>query len=257
MSRPIARRVAAVAGVVIVSLLSAAGPAGAVPALVEATAVVDIDEEGTAEVELGYVITGGADEPAAETLSFSALRFDGVAVEEVEVATADGQELDVSVDSAELKTTATVTLAEPLPPGDDIELTVRYSAPGAGTVDGDQMTTDVPVLAFDLPAGSTAPGIFTASVLLAPNYQYVEGFPANPETVGETSGRAEVVYDVPAMTSLLRTVATSGDAPLFTLTRTVDLLLLVTLLAGAVALYFSFTRGRRRAAEVAAPERRH
>jgi hypothetical protein len=116
-------------------------------------------------------------------------------------------------------------------------------------VDGDRMTTDVPVLAFDLPAATTAPGVFTATVRLAPGYDYVEGFPANPETVSTSGGRAEIAYDVPAVPSLLRSVGTTGDTPLLTLGGWVNLALFLILLAGGAALALSFTRGRARAAE--------
>jgi hypothetical protein len=256
-------RAVAVTAAVVVSPLFGAGLAAAAPALVDVDAAVDVSDEGTAQVELDYLIAGGADgEDPASTLSFSALAFDGsgdVPIENVEVTTADGDRLDTSVETVDLKTTVTVTLSEPLASGGEQELTVRYDAPGAGSVDGDTMTADVPVLAFDLPAATTAPGIFTASVLLAPGYDYVEGFPANPESVGSSGDRAEVAYDVPAMPSLLRSVATTGDGPFLTLGGTVNAVLFVVLLVGGVGLYLSFTRGQKRAAEVAAatPERGH
>lgn len=259
---PVAWSAVAVAAVVTVSALATAAPAASAPALDEAAAVVDVDEEGTAQVEIDYVVAGGAeDEEPAETVAFSALAFDdagSVPVEDVVVTTSDGQEVDTSVETVELKTTVTATLDEPLPPGGETNLTVSYTATDVGIVDGDRMTAEVPVLALDLPATSTSPGIFTASVLLAPGYDYVEGFPANPESVGTSGERAEVAYDTPAVPSLLRSVGTTGDAPFFTLQRGVNLALLVTLVAGGVALYFSFTRGRKRAAEIAAaPERGH
>lgn len=252
----IARRAGVVAALVTTSALVTAVPAVSAPALDQAEAVVDLDEEGTAQVEIDYVVTGGAEgEEPTETVSFSALAFHdtgGVPVEDVTVTTSDGQELDTSIETVELKTTATATLAEPLPPGGQTALTVSYTATDVGVIDGERMTADVPVLALDLPAATTSSGIFTASMLLAPGYDHIEGFPANPESVGTSGDRDEVVYDTPAVPSLLRSVSTTGDTPLFTLERTVDLILLVTLLAGGVALYFSFTRGRRRAAEVEA-----
>ena len=255
------RRVGAVAVAVAMSPVALAVPAAAA-GLEQADAVVDVDDQGTAHVEIGYVVTGGADgDEPAETVSFSALAFDdagAVPIEDVVVATGDGQELDTSVETVKLKTTVTATLAEPLSPGDESELTVSYAAPDVGVVDGARMTSEVPVLALDLPAASTSPGIFTASVQLAPGYDYVEGFPANPESVATSGDRVEVSYDTPAVPALLRSVGTTGDAPFFTLERSVNLALALTLVAGGAVLYVSFTRGRKRAAEVAAAaERRH
>lgn len=267
-----ARRLGAAVGLALAlaAPVVAAAPAAAAPALVTAEADVAVDEQGTAQAEIHYVVDGGAEgEAPAETLSFSALEFQDAAVEDIEVSTADGQELDVAVETVELETIATVTLDEPLAPGSQAELDVTYSVPGAGVADGDRMTVRAPVLALDLPAATTRAGVFTASLTLPSGHSYVEGFPANPERVTEDADGTQIHYDVPTMTSLLRTVSTTGDAPFFTLEQTVNLVLAVTLLAGGVALYFSFTRGRRRAAEVAAagagpdagrsarPERRH
>ncbi|MBB5787031.1 hypothetical protein [Jiangella mangrovi] len=252
MTRRAARRAATAGAAAAVLPLVVAAAAAAAPALGEATATVDVDEQGTARVELTYVIDGGAGgtEPAT-TLSFSALDFGGtgaVPVEDVEVTSGGGDRLDTSVETADLKTTVTVTLDEPLEPGAQAELTIGYVVPTAGVVDGDRMTTEVPVLAFDLPAATTEPGVFTATVRLAPGYDYVEGFPANPERVSASGGRAEITYDAPAVPSLVRSVGTTGNAPLLTLGGWVNLALFLTLLAGGTALALSFTRGRARAA---------
>lgn len=256
------RRAGAVATLVLTSSVALAAPTAAAAGLEQADADVNVDEQGTAQVEIDYVVSGGAagDEPA-ETVSFSALAFDedgGVPIEDVVVTNGDGQELGTSVETVKLKTTVTATLDEPLPPGGEANLTVSYTAPDVGAVDGARMTAEVPVLALDLPAATTSPGIFTASVQLAPGYDYVEGFPANPESVATSGDRVQVRYDTPAVPALLRSVSTTGDAPFFTLERSVNLALGLTLVAGTAALYVSFTRGRRRAAEVAATaERRH
>ncbi|WP_053206505.1 hypothetical protein [Jiangella muralis] len=252
MTRRVARR-ALTAGVAAVVLpLVASGVAAGAPALGEATATVEVDEQGAAQVELTYVVAGGDGPEATESLSFSALDFGGAGadpIDELEVTSAGGEQLDTSVEAAGLKTTVTVTLDEPLVAGAETTLTLAYTAPDAGVVDGDRMTTDVPVLVFDLPAATTEPGVFTATVRLAPGYDYVEGFPANPERVSASGGRTELSYDLPAAPSLLRSVGTTGDAPLLTLGGWVNLALFLTLLAGGAALALSFLRGRARAAE--------
>ncbi|WP_026874516.1 hypothetical protein [Jiangella gansuensis] len=264
MTTPLARRAVMVSVLAVLAPIAGASAAAADPTLVDVDATVEVDDQGTAQVQLDYVVAGGAagEEPAT-TLSFSVLDFSGTGrapVDDIEITTADGARLEVTTETVELKTTVTATLAEPLTPGTETELTVRYSAPEAGDVTGDRMTTDVPMLTFDLPAASTAPGVFSASVRLAPDHRYVEGFPANPRDVAVSGNRTEVSYDVPAMPALLRSVSTTGDAPLLTLSRSVNLVLVLTLLAGGAALYVSITRGRARAAEpgdaVPAPERR-
>ncbi|SEF15353.1 hypothetical protein [Jiangella alba] len=252
MTRRAARR-ALTAGVAAAVLpLAASGAAAAAPALGEVTATVEVDEQGAAQVELTYVVDGGDGPDDTTSLSFSALDFGGDGagpVDDLEVTSADGEQLDTSVETADLKTTVTVTLDEPLAAGAETTLTLRYTALDAGVVDGDRMTTEVPVLVFDLPAATTAPGVFAATVRLAPGYDYVEGFPANPERVSASEGRTEIAYELPAAPSLLRSVATTGDAPLLTLGGWVNLALFLTLLAGGAALALSFTRGRARAAE--------
>lgn len=250
MTRRVARG-ALTAGVAAVVLpLVVSGVAAAAPALGEATATVEVDEQGAAQVELTYVIDGGDGPDDTTSLSFSALDFGGDAgpVDDLEVTSADGEQLESSVETADLKTTVTVTLDEPLAAGAETTLTLRYTAPDAGVVDGDRMTADVPVLVFDLPAATTAPGVFAATVRLAPGYDYVEGFPANPDRVSASDGRTEVAYELPAAPSLLRSVATTADTPLLTLGGWVNLALFLTLLAGGAALALSFTRGRARAA---------
>lgn len=252
MTRAARRAVTAGAALVLLPLV-VPGVAAAEPALGEATATVEVDEQGAAQIELTYVIDGGDGPDDATTVSFSALDFGGEGgagpVDDLEVTSAGGDRLDTSVETAGLKTTVTVTLDEPLAAGAETTLTIRYVASGAGVADGDRMTTEVPVLAFDLPAATTASGIFTATVRLAPGYDYVEGFPANPESVSESGGRTEVSYDVPAVPSLLRSVATSGDVPLLTLGGWVNLALGLTLLAGGAALALPFLRRRGRTDE--------
>lgn len=244
MSARVARRAGAVIALTTATTLAATS-AMADPALETETVEVEVDDQGTAHVEAGFVVSGGT-----ETLTFAGLSFGSTTIDDVVVSTGDGQSLDTTVETVELKTTATVTLPAAPEQGADIELRLSYTVPGAGTADGDKLTVETPVMTPAIPASTTASGLFTASVVLPPGYRYVEGFPANPDQVDSGGDRTSIHYDVPSPTALLRVVSTSGDAPLLTLERGVTLALVVALLLGGGVLYLSFTRGRRRAAEL-------
>jgi hypothetical protein len=254
---PLVQRLVAVwlvTGVLLVLAVAAAGSAAAAPVLDTAAAEVIIEESGSADVQIDYTISGGAaeDEPV-ETLSFSALAFGDAAVGDIEVATANGEVLDASVATEDLKTIVTVPLPAPLESGQDLELVVSYSVPQAAEIDGERLAAPVPVLALDAPPAAAVPGVFTAMVTLPPGYDYVYGFPATPESVVEADGRTRITYDVPVATALLRTVATSGGAPFFTLQRVTEIILLVVIALSALACYAYFVR-RRRSAGGGTPE---
>lgn len=245
------RRLAFGASLAAVAMLAGTvTPALAAPVLKNVTASVDVDGQGTASVQLRYRVSA-ADKPAG-SLTFSSLRFGDAKAEDLVIRTAAGQPLDVDTEQVKLKTVVTASLDSPIEAGEQTELLVRYTVPGAAVVDGDRMTVNTPVLVLDDPAATTTRGTFTAEVLLPPGYRYVEGFPANPEKVASTGDRTRIRYDTPAAVSLLRVESASGKVPWWTLGTSANLALAVTLVVGAIALYLSFTRRRRRAAQIAA-----
>jgi hypothetical protein len=243
-----------VTALAITAALATAGPAGAAPALETVDATVTVLDGASAQVELAYTVSGGAD-PATEsdTLTFTTLDFEGVQIADVEVLDSDGRPLPVDVQTAGRTTTATVTLPEALAVGQTDEYSVVYEVPRAAEREEDLLTTTVPVLALQNPAPAAAPGVFRAALELPPGYSFVEGFPANTSGVS-TSGEGSTVlhFDVPAAPAVLQTVATSGSAPLFTVTRAMEFSLLLALVLGALALYVFFVRPRRRPAGAAA-----
>lgn len=250
MTARLLRRASAVLALTTVTTLAAI-PSMADPTVENGTAQVDVDQEGNAQVDASYLIAASPDAPA-ETLSLSGLAFGSASIEDVDISTADGQRLEPAIETVDLKTTATVDLPALLEPGSELELRVKYTVSGAAEFDGDRIEVHTPVLTPDVLTSSTTPGLFTAAVSLPPGYEYIEGFPANPERVDSTGDGATVHYEVPSATALLRVVGTSGSGPLLTLEGGVNLMLVIVLLLGSGVLYLSFTRGRKRAAELAA-----
>jgi hypothetical protein len=234
------------AGVLLVGAVAAATSAAADPVLGTANADVTIDETGSADVRIDYLISGAtAEGPTAGTLLFSALTFGDATVDDIEVATASGEVLDSSVETAGLKTTVTVPLAAPVQSSQQLNLVVRYSVPQAAEMDGERLTAPVPVLALDLPPALGSPDVFTATVTLPAGYDYVDGFPATPTSVTSVDGSTQLTYEVPAATALLRTVATTGGAPFFTLQRVTEITLLLLIALAAAACYAYFIHQRR------------
>jgi hypothetical protein len=239
------RRLPAAAGVVVAAgvaaALAVAAPAGATPVLGTSAAEVTIAQSGAAEVQIDYTISGA--EGPTQSVSFSALAFSGNRVRDVEV-TAGGTPLVIAEKTAGLKTTVTATLPAPLAPGSRLDLVVRYAVPEAAVVAGEDLDAAVPMLTLDNPPAATAPGVFAATVTLPPGYSYVRGFPATPSSVDGNRIR----YEVPASTSVVRAVATTGAVPFFTLERVIELLLLLVIIGSAAAClaYFVYSAKRRR-----------
>jgi hypothetical protein len=230
-----------------------AGTAGAAPVLKTVDATVSIDDGGTAQVELAYTVSGGADAAtASDVLTFSALDFSEAQVDNLEVLDSDGRPLPVDIQTTGRTTTATVSLPETLAAGQTDEYSVVYEVPRAAEREGDLLTTTVPVLALQNPAAASSPGVFRAALELPPGYSFVEGFPANTSDVSTSRDGSTVLhFDVPAAPAVLQTVATSGSTPLFTITRVMEFGLLLALVLGALALYIFFVRPQRRPARAA------
>ncbi|MCE0485465.1 hypothetical protein [Ornithinimicrobium sediminis] len=206
---------------------------------------VVLDASGSAQVEINYRITGSADGETAQTVSFSSLNFDGAVVDDLRV-TAAGTPLQFESELVNAKTTTVVTLPEALEPGQDQDLVLAYVVPSAGSIDGEELTTNVPILAMDNPAASSAPGTFTATVEMPAGHSRVEGFPSNTSDVTEAGEATVLHYSLPAVPAVLRTVSTEGEPSWWTTEALMETLLGLSIIAGIVALYFGFVRPHRR-----------
>lgn len=213
---------------------------------------VVLDTNGSAQVEIDYRITGAAEEEAATTVSFSSLDFNGAVVEDLDVTTADGIPLEHQSDLVNGKTTTVVTLPEALEPGQEQDVVLAYAVSGAGAAGGEELTTNVPVLAMDNPAPTSAPGTFTATVELPAGHSRVEGFPADTSDVTESGGATVLHYSLPAVPSLLRTVSTAGEPTWWTTETVMETILGLSIIGGVIALYFAFVRPRRATAAATA-----
>lgn len=213
-----------------------------------AQADIEIAADGSSRVQLDYRVTGTEDGQASDAVSFSALSFNGATVEDVQVTTAAGAVLDHQAETTNGKTTILVTLPDSLPAGEDEELVFTYSVPDAGVLDGEELTTHVPIVAADVPASGADPGTFTATVELPAGHTLVEGFPAKVDDVAEAGGLTVLRYSVPAVPALIRVVTTTGEPTwLGTTEAQVELILLLVLVGGLVAIYYSFLRPLRAA----------
>lgn len=236
------------AAVCMIAVVGTASSASADPVLDTADVQVQVGVDGSATVEMDYSITGGQVEPTgADTLTFSALDFGNTELQDLQITTAQGSALEPQLETLGSKTSVTTALAEPLDAGETADFVVRYVVPGAGIPDGEAMTAQVPMLTLDNPATTAAPGTFTATVELPSGYAYVEGFPSNTSDITESaSGSTMLHYSVPAAPALLRSVSTQGNPPLLTTELLMELILLLVIILGIIALYYSFVRPHRR-----------
>lgn len=227
--------------------LGQVGTASAATVLETATAQVQISEDGSATIDMTYLVSADEAKPTdTETLSFSTLDYASKELAEVRVSMADGVQLETTVETTDRKTTVTVTLPKPIAADQELELQVQYAVPAAAVADGERLTVIVPVLVLDSPAAGSPPDTFTANLELPPGYTYIEGFPANGVATESDNGSVQVNYKTAAVPSLLRSLATEGDSLPFTAEAVTELILLAVIVLGAVALYFSFFRPHRR-----------
>lgn len=246
------------AAVGMLAVVGSASSAAADPVLDTADVQVQVSADGSATVEMTYSIAGGQIAPTgADALTFSALDFGDTELQDLQITTVQGSTLEPEMETNGSKTSVTTALPERLEAGETAEFVVRYAVPGAGIPDGETMTANVPMLTLDDAALTAAPGTFTATVELPSGYSYVEGFPSNTSDITESAAGSTILhYEVPAAPALLRSVSTQGDPPLLTTERLMELILLLTIILGVVALYFSFVRPHRRAAaETSPPDR--
>jgi hypothetical protein len=232
---------------------------GATPALAATTppsltsGVADMRVEGdTAVVELRYAFTAGpgSSEPV-EVVPFTALQFGPNPISEVHARTVDGRPLSTAIDVGDRRTTVRVTPEAPLVAGQELELVLGYRVAGAARTDGEQLICDVPVLAPEWAPAGSAPGVFTANLLLAPGYEYVEGFPSKPAQVSRQDGRDLVSFDISTAPALIRAVSTSGSASFLTYDRIAQGIIVILLIGGIAGSYLHLRASARRNRSVA------
>lgn len=247
LGRP-ARRAAAVLIATLLVLATSISTASADPVLETAEAAVQLDADGTASVRLTYHVSADAEGQSVDSLSFSYLDFGGGLPQDLRVTGPGGAELVHESETTKLKTNTTVSLNEPLSPGQKGIFEVSYAVPAAGVVDGEELTSNIPMLTLHQPAASAAPETFTATLRLPEGHTLVEGFPANPDIDTAADGTQVLHYQVPAVTSLLQAVSTAGDPPFWTTQAQMVAALLLTIIVGIGLLYVSFVRPQRNAA---------
>ncbi len=122
---------------------------------------------------------------------------------------------------------------------EDIEVTLSYTVRNATVEDDDRLRVVIPVLAVDWPPAEALPGTFRARVQLPLDAVAYEAFPTPTgglARAGTDPGSSELELSVlPAYVSLR---ATRGQAPLLSVPRATDTLL-VLLLLGLGALGWS------------------
>lgn len=236
----------------VLAALIPASAAAATPVLDTSESQVQIAADGTATVELTYQVLADPEGTEVAEVSLSSLDFGAAEVQDLQISDPQGGALDHDSTTVSAKTTTVVALAEPLQPGENQELQVSYTVSGAGEVDGETLTTNVPVLAMDHPAASAAPATFSAQVQLPAGHSLIEGFPSDTADVTETDGATVLHYQTPAVPSLLRAVSTEGQPTWWTTETQVQAILGLTIVVGLAMIYISFIRPQRRAAQAAA-----
>ncbi|WP_143517448.1 hypothetical protein [Pseudonocardia sp. MH-G8] len=242
-------RGAGVAVAVLAALAIAAPPALAAttpPSL--SSGAADMRVEGdSAVVELRYVFTAGPGVAGpVETVPFTALRFGPEPISEVHARTLDGRPLHTTVAADDRRTTVHVAPQVPLAAGQELELVLGYRVARAARTSGDELICEVPVLAPQWAPADSTPGVFTANLLLAPGYDYVEGFPSTPARVSRQDGRTLVAFDVSTAPALIRAVSTSGTPAVLTYDRIAQGIIVVLLIGGIAGSYLHLRASTRR-----------
>lgn len=247
VNRRLPKRTLTLTGLLALAITALTGPtAAAGTELDTAQAQITIGADGTSTVQINYHINGAQEGEPSDTIGFSALPFQGAAIEDLQVTTGDGAALDHRTDSANGKTAIEVVLPEPLPAGQQTDLTITYTVPNAGALDGDQLTTNVPIVAPNDPAPDADPDNFTATVQLPDGHTHIEGFPATADEATDSGGVTTLHYSLPAVPALVRAVTTTGETSWLSTTESqMELILLLAIIAGLIAIYFSFIRPMR------------
>ncbi|WP_256839825.1 hypothetical protein [Ornithinimicrobium faecis] len=243
------RRSATVLVATLVAFATPIAAASADPVLETADAEVELAADGTATVQLTYHILADADGEPVDSLSFSYLDFGGAQPQNLLVTGPDGTELPHESQTTKAETNTTVTLAEPLAPGQPGTFEVSYAVPAADAPEGNELSSNIPMVTLDQPAATAAPETFTATLQLPAEHTLVEGFPANPAVDTTTDGSEVLHYQVPALTSVLRVVSTSGQPTFWTTETQMEAALVLTIVVGIGLLYVSFVRPQRKAAQ--------
>jgi hypothetical protein len=231
------RRLLAAMACAVLSVLLLAPAAYASGRLVEVDG--DFVPEGTsASVTLTYTVT--AVDEAVDVIPATALAFGGATIASVDAVTADGEPLEIHAEEGARRTTFELVPPAPIGPGEELTFTLSYEAADAVTARDDETDViEVPVLAVTWEPEQARPGVFTATLTLPEGDRYAEGFPSVPSAIEQVGGNEVVSYDMIVMPALMRAVATTGSPPFFTYQRTLELLAVVIILGGAVALYYA------------------
>lgn len=238
------------ASILVATLLALAAPVAACadPVLETAEAEVQVDADGTATVRLTYHLIADAEGQPVDSLSFSYLDFGGEQPQDLQVTGPEGSELTHESQTTKAETNTTVALAEPLAPGQQGTFELSYAVPAIGVPDGEELSSNIPMVTLDQPAATAAPETFTATLQLPAEHTLVEGFPANPAVDTAADGSEVLHYQVPAMTSVLRVVSTAGQPTFWTTETQMEAVLVLTIVVGIGLLYVSFVRPQRKAA---------
>jgi len=187
--------------------------------ILEARLEAAVDDRTDVAVRLAYRI-----EPSTrETISFSSLEIDGVALEEVE-AFASGTSIPVEL---EPRTGPKRVGSIHLPQGTDT-FELRYVVRGGAERKGDSLRVRLPCAILDLSLEEKS-GLFSSSVALPDGMQVVDGYPAQSVTVAGGTHQ----WELPIVPAFLSFRASSGTE-LFTPSRVATVAVLVLFLSVGV-----------------------